>query len=306
MPQNSEPNSSPQKEPADNKKVVDTGLKRTFIGGGVLLLVLLVFTFAQRAGRIPFFTENLLSLLVLVVIALQTYIYHRQEKVMREGLEETRNLLRQNEWTFKENHKQANAVRTQMQEQSKAMKGQLDAMNQSLAETRKTVTQNERAIQVAEENARIAERALYLSERPHFGIANISMQFEAGKAFSLSITFLNGGKSPAWHFTARPIVSLNNHSPEFPEPGDQGPWTVLHPPGDLHNSFFPAGRRTEVNFLETEFKVTPERFDAVMNEDLRLFVQGKAEWKSTVDYQSWDFCLVYFPRTKRFGDYGSC
>lgn len=105
MPEDAETDSKQKKVRGEKEKIVNTSLKRILIGGIVALVVLLVFSFAQRAGRISFFTENLLSLLILVVITVQAYIYKRQWQVMER--------------------------------QGKAMQGQLETMN-SQADTMKS------------------------------------------------------------------------------------------------------------------------------------------------------------------------
>ncbi|HXQ72183.1 MAG TPA: hypothetical protein VN844_16930 [Pyrinomonadaceae bacterium] len=87
MPKNTQADSDQHK--IDKKtEILDPGMKRIFAFGLVVLFLLLIFTFAQESGRIPFFTQNFLSLLVLVAIAIQAYIYRRQWEVMeRQGNE---------------------------------------------------------------------------------------------------------------------------------------------------------------------------------------------------------------------------
>lgn len=84
-----------------------------------------------------------------------------------------------------------------MQGQLDEMKRQAGLMEKGLGETRKMIEQNERAVETAEESTRIARRSFHSSERPHFGITGVTMNFEVGRAFSPSITIRNGGRSPA-------------------------------------------------------------------------------------------------------------
>jgi len=101
MSETSQTDANQKKEGDKKKKVFDPGMKRIFGWGFAALAVLLVFTFVQRAGRIPFFTENFLSLVLLMVIVVQSYIYRRQWEAMQEGLIETRKMVAQNERSVK-------------------------------------------------------------------------------------------------------------------------------------------------------------------------------------------------------------
>jgi hypothetical protein len=75
-------------EQIEQKKseVLQPAVKGILWGGGGLLALLLVFTFALPAGRILFFTGSLLSLVTLVIITLQSLIYSGQWKAMGESL----------------------------------------------------------------------------------------------------------------------------------------------------------------------------------------------------------------------------
>ena len=88
MPENTQADSDQHKIDKKKAEILDPGMKRIFTLGIVVLFLLLIFTFAQASGRLPFFTQNFLSLLVLVAIAIQAYIYRRQWEVMeRQGNE---------------------------------------------------------------------------------------------------------------------------------------------------------------------------------------------------------------------------
>ena len=64
--------------------MLDPGIKRILIGGLGLFVALIIGTFFVQTGRIGFFTQNFLALVVLIVIAIQAYIYSGQWEVMRE------------------------------------------------------------------------------------------------------------------------------------------------------------------------------------------------------------------------------
>jgi hypothetical protein len=64
--------------------------KVLFFGGILLAALLMVSVFAPNMSeRIKFFTVNALSLLVLLAIAIQAFIYHQQREVMERQLKAT-------------------------------------------------------------------------------------------------------------------------------------------------------------------------------------------------------------------------
>lgn len=79
-------------EQVDQKKtdILQPGIKKILWGGSGLLVLLLILTFALPAGRILFFTGSMLSLVTLVVIAMQSLIYSGQWKAMNEALAEAK------------------------------------------------------------------------------------------------------------------------------------------------------------------------------------------------------------------------
>jgi hypothetical protein len=121
--------------------VLTTGTLLAGAGGGIGAIWFFSSVFADLTARATFVVGSAINLFIFLAIVAQACIYwgqrstmNEQAKVMREGLKETRNLLRQNEWTFRENQRHASATQTQMHEQSEAMKGQLKTMRDSLAQ----------------------------------------------------------------------------------------------------------------------------------------------------------------------------
>jgi hypothetical protein len=75
-------------------------------------------------------------------------------------------------------------------------------MDESLEESRKLVAQNERAVKAAENNAAVTKA----TAAAYFGIVRISFSnFEVGRCPGLDVVFMNGSKTPAWHFYAMPV-----------------------------------------------------------------------------------------------------
>ncbi len=106
MPQTEQTNSDPGQSDKNNKRTSHAGLWWILIAGGAFLVTLLFVSvyLPNLTERVKFFAVNALSILLLVTIAVQAYIYRRQwevierqEDVMRESLAETRNLIAQNE-----------------------------------------------------------------------------------------------------------------------------------------------------------------------------------------------------------------
>src|SRR5689334_6924184 len=65
-------------------------LKVLILGGILFGALLMVSVFAPNMSeRIKFFTVNALSLLVLLAIAIQAFIYHQQREVMERQLKAT-------------------------------------------------------------------------------------------------------------------------------------------------------------------------------------------------------------------------
>ncbi len=98
-------NDSPNSD-NNSGRAPDAKLWWIFVTGGILFVALLFGSIfiPNLTERVKFFTANALSLSVLVAIGVQAYIYRRQWEVMktqadsmRDGLEETRSLVAQNE-----------------------------------------------------------------------------------------------------------------------------------------------------------------------------------------------------------------
>lgn len=90
MPQNDEANGNPNKANKNNKgsKERNTGLWLIVLAGCIFLGVLLFVSIylPNMAERVKFFTVNALSISILVAIAVQAFIYLRQQEIMRGQL----------------------------------------------------------------------------------------------------------------------------------------------------------------------------------------------------------------------------
>lgn len=100
-------------------------------------------------------------------------------------------------WAIRKQGVSASEQAETMQEQLEAIKEQARIMGEPLAETRNIVTQNERVVTAAERTAEIA----HVGERAYIGITRLTVDdLVIGQSPTLSITWCNAGKTPAWHF----------------------------------------------------------------------------------------------------------
>ena len=102
MPENDKTQKDSGEANNENHRASSGGLWRICIGGGVLLAALLFISIylPNLTERVKFFTVNALSLLVLVAIVVQAFIYRRQwdsmreqADIMRENIKETREMF---------------------------------------------------------------------------------------------------------------------------------------------------------------------------------------------------------------------
>lgn len=96
MPQDDQASSDPNRADKNEEGVSHAGLWRILLAGAILLVALLFLSvfLPNMSERIKFFTVNALSLLVLVAIAVQAYIYRRQWAVMKEQMEQAKQQTR--------------------------------------------------------------------------------------------------------------------------------------------------------------------------------------------------------------------
>jgi len=199
MPENNQANGSPNKADSDDKhafngnaplEVYPIGLRRILLVGGILLgALLLVSIFVPHMSeRVKFFTVNALSLLVLIAIAVQAYIYRRQ-------------------WAA-------------MDTQAGMMQGQLKAMQDGLEETRKIVEQNERAVKVAERSVEIAQENTIYVQRAYVSVTRGEVH---GDIFTLVIE--NTGNTPANGVEILAMAEIGEQPPN-PETSS-AKWTTM-------------------------------------------------------------------------------
>jgi|GEM_PF-4614752 len=207
----------------------------------------------------------------------------------------------------------ASAAVDKMQEQLEGIREQARIMNDSLAETRNIVTQNERAVaaserqasstydsvKAAERNADIALETFYIGESAYFGITGMKIDnVQRGQTPRVIVSFINGGRTPAWHFVAEVGLTVGQ------EPRDDSTWQFTYPP-HISNSFFAAGTEKQLTFNHIDLVLSQEQLNAIFKDHtLRLFVFGSVRYIDVKRKRGdFTFCTVLDPPTGNLYDY---
>lgn len=259
------------------------GLWAVFVIGGVLLLALLLVSIfhPSMAERTKFFTVNALSLLVLVAIVTQAIIYRRQWAVMEK--------------------------------QGRSVREQLAIMDETLAEYRKVsviaeyqykvaaiaAEFTERNAKAAEKNVEFAKEAFEAGECAYFGVRALGIaDIIAGRKPRVTVTLMNGGKTPAWHVRTDIGLAFGRA-----KPGNEV-WPIQARP-TFYESFYHAGEGKTVAFNSTQLVFTAEQIKAVKEDgSLRMFIFGSVHYRDFRNKpQIWSFCAVYDPDSGNCYDY---
>jgi ABC-type multidrug transport system fused ATPase/permease subunit len=249
-----------------------------------VLLVLIDWRYVnEHSERIRFITVNSLSLLVVVIIAIQAVIYRREWRVMQKGLRQTDRMI------------------DKMHEQLDAMKEQAAVMTAQVEIAGKAIAVAERDAEAAEKSVALAQEALDVEQAPYFGITNIEIQgLGVAHCPQIEITFMNGGRTPAWSFYAIALVFVGYRPDLVAEK-----FSIEPELGNWGDTFVPSGKAKTICFTETDFRLTEEQDKAIRSDHpQRFFIQGTAHYRNMKGKKLWtEFCGVYYPSTGRFGDY---
>ena len=284
MPETDQTDSNQQKEGDKKKQVFDPGMKRIFGWGLVALAALLVFTFVQRAGRIPFFTENFLSLVILVIIAIQAYIYSRQWEVMerqgdamQKGLERTDKVI-----------ENMDAQLVHMELQHVTNQGQI-----MIAAT--AAEASERSAKAAENSVNVARQSMIYAQRAYVMVEGGSVRIVENNAlFSLKI--VNFGNTPANDVRIFAVAEVRPSPPPVIDMRS-ATWTmagVVAPHAEVKR------------FVATKEDIRPAQSDLMEKGKLGLYVWGAIEYRDV--FPDSDPHQTKFSFSQRFGstDIGPC
>lgn len=264
----------------------------------------------EHSERIKFLTVNALSLFVLAAIAVQALIYRKQAETMERQWKAMTDQL--DAINKQEGHllTQAEAAKAQVA----AIEFQADIMRQTLEQTQTMVFQNAETIdamnaqaqasqiaaKAAEDNAKTARDAFHVGEAPYFGITAIGFHdFQTGYRPRVSIGFMNGGKTPAWHFYAMPVLVYG----DTPETGQY--WHLTPKQNSMAGAFYPSGEQKQVEYTQAGFELTEERLQELRDETAYLFVVVTVNYsdRRKVSHPNHTFKCIWNHRDGMFEDY---
>ena len=160
-------------------------------------------------------------------------------------------------------------------------------------------TQNERLIKASEASANVAREAFHVGEAPYFGIAKTApagVEGEAGIYFQ--VTFVNGGKTPAWHFHSKVRAVVGNTIDDGLTYDLEADWY------DLENTFFQTNDSRTFGYKHPLFRYSPELDKRLKNKDVQIFVVIKVHYSDFRKvWHSHDFRLVWDPTGRNLRDY---
>jgi len=289
------------------------------IGVSLLVLAIIVLTLVvasrslnpQLTDPIQFVTGNLVNALVFIAIVAQVLIYRKQRDIMQQQREA---MLAQLEKMNRQQHSVEQQILL-FGIQAEAMVAQWNILSESLEETRNIVAQNERAVIAGEQSVVVAREAFYVGEAPYFGTSKIEFRWARNgprtPAGALTVTrqpeliiaFMNGGKTPAWHFSAIPHLELG----EFGEV--ERKWitlNVIHDNEcpDAENTFYPSGTERRIKY-QGRGEFSPTEIEAINARTQTLFLIidiGYTDMRD--DRKTRSFLRCFNPTTRGFGDCG--
>ena len=147
-----------------------------------------------------------------------------------------------------------------------------EAMFRTARYTKEMLNETRGMAKTAEDNAKTARDAFYVGSAPYFGIT--SMEFvdgpvRVGHCPTLQITFLNGGRTPAWLFYAEVTVTFG----DSPDSNIEGcSWILFPERDDTANSFIPHNESRTIKFWNQFFRYTEEMQRRVNQDSNCLFV----------------------------------
>lgn len=298
MPENDQANSDSNKAESKDKnashsdsplKFRPIGKRAALIGGIMLGALALVSIFAPNmTERIKFFTVNALSVLVLLAIAVQAYIYRKQWEAMDT---------------------QAGTMQEQlaaMKAQEGAMKGQLTAMQESLAETRNMVRQNERAVAASEAQAaasqamvEAAAESFYVSEQPYIALEKIRFvtPMSAGRPLNIELIYRNCGRTPAFNFVGFSQITVSD------QPASEAlkTYPVKEVARDAIGHDLAPNLPQRMTLVSDADFLNQKRFDAITDGPGRLYIFLRARYRDFRQTEKlFSIDLMYLTAENRF------
>jgi hypothetical protein len=144
----------------------------------------------EISERAKFLAGNILSILALLVIVLQSLIYRRQREVMEYQWQSMQDGLERTDRAIEKMGRQQRTMHTQ----SIAALSEARSTREGLIETRKLVAQNEQALKAAQDNVDTAEKIAIYSQRAYL---SATAEVRVGSGYMLHLIIRNSGNTPA-------------------------------------------------------------------------------------------------------------
>jgi hypothetical protein len=211
----------------------------------------------EHSASIKFFTEAFFSFAALVVIITQAVIYWRQAEFMKQQSNAT-----------ERNLELTNRIIEKMEAQRELMVIEIETSQTQARTMLISVEQNERAVKAAEDDAKTAREALYVGDAPYFGVTGIVFtDLDLDRYPGVDISFMNGGRTPAWHFHATPTLIFGNN------PESRERWDMQTKAASPANNFYPTGDQKTLEYKQIGFAYTADHRRAITERTAYLFVQ---------------------------------
>jgi len=164
---------------------------------------------------------------------------------------------------------------------------------------RRMATQNERLIRASEDSANVAREAFHIGEAPYFGITGMAFtELDLNRYPGVDIGFMNGGRTPAWHFHAMLTLIVGN-SPETGERFDMQ--TKATSPT---NNFYPSGENKLLYYKQIGFAYTEEHRRIITDQKALLFVEVRLSYQDRRKVRhNRTFHFAWHDSLKQFIDY---
>ena len=148
-------------------------------------------------------------------------------------------------------------------------------MREGLEETRNAIAIGERNAKAAEDGVKAAQVAFYTGERAYMGIMALEIgRLVPGEWVTLTITWQNGGKTPAWNFRCLPDLILSKDEPK--DPG----YFADDDFSDISGSFWPAQAARRIEYPEANLKITSDLTEELWRgQERRLWATVRAVYR---------------------------
>lgn len=306
-------------------------LRWVFTGGGIAVIGLLLASiwWPNLTERTKFFTANLLNLVIALAVIAQALIYRRQRDIMRGQWRVMEEQGKAMQGQLEAMREQYAAEKDFMKLQIHNLSDQSDVMEASYELSKQSIMQNEQTVkamqgqlaaiekqagfmEVQTEAALKAadmamgqlimmqrqEQAQHAGEAPYFGILGTPdiQGIEPGRTPKVSIIFMNGGRTPAWHFNAIACLVLGD-SPNSPDHWFISPTSM--------GTFYHREAHKSVDFTETDLSFSEKQVTDITSGATSLFLIVTVTYKNIRDQlcPSRTFIFCYDRKRKYFADY---